>query len=79
MAIYICDYYAKKKGFIPIGARCLMMLSRYFRLIDHISVVRHNRTLKQGARRRAAVEDNNYMRGFNHLIIVKKEAGNLSP
>ncbi len=79
MAVYICDYYAKKMGFVPIGARCLMMLGQYFRLIDHVCVVRHNKSLKQGARRKTAVEENSFMRGFNHLIIVKKEAGRLRP
>ena len=73
MAVYICDYFSKKRGFVPIGAQCIQMLSHYFRLIDHICVVRHNRNLKQGSRKKAAIDGNFYLRGFNHLIVVKKE------
>ncbi len=73
LAVYICDYYAKKRGFVPIGARCAVLLADRYRLVDHVCVVRHNRTLKQGNRRRAAVEGNFFLRGFNHLLIAKKE------
>jgi len=74
LAVYICDYFARKRGFVPIGARCVELLSRRFRVVDHVCVVRHNRALKQGGRRRTAVDDNTFLRGFNHLMIVKKEA-----
>lgn len=72
MAVYICDYYNKKKGFVPIGLRCLELLSRRFVPIDHVCVVRHNKSLKLGNWHRAAEEDNFFLRGFNHLFIVKK-------
>ena len=72
MAVYICDVWTKK-GFVPIGARTVFQLSRRFRIVDHVAVVRHNRTLKMGQRRRAAVDDNFFLRGYNHLIIAKKE------
>ena len=72
MAVYLCDVWTKR-GFVPIGAHTVMQVSQRFRLVDHISVVRHNRTLKQGNRRKAAVEDNFFLRGFNHLIIGKKQ------
>ena len=73
MAVYICDYFSKKKGFVPIGAQCIQMLSHSFRLIDHICITRRNRQLKQGGQKKAAVEGNFFLRGFNHLILVKKE------
>lgn len=71
--MYICDYYSKKHGFVPIGLRCMELLSRRFKLIDHVCVVRHNKSLKLGNWHKAAAEDNFYLRGFNHLFIVKKE------
>ena len=71
MAVYICDVWTKQ-GFVPIGARTLHQLSKRFRIVDHIAVVRHNRTLKMGNRRRTAVEENFFLRGYNHLIIAKK-------
>jgi hypothetical protein len=36
-------------------------------------VVRHNRTLKMGNFHRTADEGNFYLRGFNHLFIMRKE------
>ncbi len=72
MAVYLCDVWDKSTGFQPIGARTIFLLSEYFQIIDHVSVVRHNRTLKQGNRRKSAVEGNFFLRGFNHLIIVKR-------
>lgn len=77
-AVFICDYHAKRKGFVPIGTHCMALLMQYFRPIDHICVVRHNRTLHDGRRRRAAVEDNVFMRGFNHLLVVKKHLSDAS-
>ena len=50
-----------------------LMLSERFKLIDHISVVRRNKQLKQGNRRAETLKSNSFMRGFNHLIIAKKE------
>jgi len=73
VGIYICDNFSKRNGFVPIGTRCLALLMQYFRPIDHVAVVRHNRNLTLGNRRRAAVDDNVFMRGFNHLLIAKKE------
>ncbi|MEZ4471267.1 MAG: DNA methyltransferase [bacterium] len=73
MGLYICDFYDKRRGFVPIGTRSLALLMQYFNPIDHIAVVRHNRTLKQSNRHRAAEEGGFYLRGFNHLFIVKKQ------
>ncbi|MEE2757654.1 MAG: DNA methyltransferase [Myxococcota bacterium] len=72
IAIYICDVWNKKDGFLPIGASTMMQLSQYFRLVDHVSVVRHNKNLKMNNHRKAAQDGNFFLRGFNHLIIGKK-------
>ena len=73
VGIYICDVWAKKRGFIPIGSVLLMMMAERFRVVDHVCVVRHNKQLKHGNRRSEAIRSNTFMRGFNHLIIAKKE------
>ncbi len=73
LGFYIADFHSKKQGFVPIGLRCLAIALKYFKPIDHISVVRHNRTLSMGQYRRAAVDENFFLRGFNHLLILKKE------
>jgi len=73
MALYVCDYFDKKKGFVPIGFRLHQMLSKHFTTIDIISVTRHNKTLTMGNYRKAADEGNFYLRGFNYLFIMKKE------
>lgn len=71
VAVYICDYYSKKHGFVPIGTRCMALMMQYFRPIEHVAVVRHNRNLQMGNHRRAAVEGNFFLRGFNHLLVGK--------
>lgn len=73
VAIYICDYFSKKRGFVPIGTRCMALMLQYFRPIDHVCVVRHNRNLGMCNRRKAAVDGNFFLRGFNHLLVGKKE------
>ena len=72
IGIYLCDVWNKKEGFLPIGAATVMQLSQYFRIVDHISVVRRNKSLKKGNHRKAAEDGNYFLRGFNHLIIGKK-------
>ena len=72
MALYICDYDSKKKGFVPIGHRCMSLLERRFRLHDHVCIMRRNKSLKLSNWHKVAAEDNFYLRGFNHLILVKK-------
>jgi adenine-specific DNA-methyltransferase len=71
-SLYVCDYYSKKKGFVPIGFLLYDLLWSYFLPVDIISIVRHNRTLKMGNYRRAAEEENFFLRGFNYLFIMKK-------
>jgi hypothetical protein len=73
MALYCCDSYRKKKPFAPIGFRLFALLEHYFRPVDIISVVRHNRTLKRRHFHTEAVRGNYFLRGFNYLFIMKKE------
>lgn len=72
IALYVCDYYHKKKGFVPVGFRLFELLSKYFSPVDIIAVVRHNKTLKMGNYRKAAEEGNFFLRGFNYLFIMRK-------
>lgn len=72
MALYVCDFFNKKKGFVPVGFRLFELLCRYFMPVDIVAVVRHNKTLKMGNYRKAAEEGNFFLRGFNYLFIMKK-------
>ncbi len=72
IGLYICDFYQRKKGFIPIGFRLFQLLCARFVPVDIIGVVRHNRTLSMGNYRKAAEEGNFFLRGFNYLFIMKK-------
>lgn len=75
LALYAQDTFKKKRGFVPIGMRLAVQLSRHFRMVDHVAVVRGNRKLEKPAFHKAAVEGNFFMRGFNHLLIFKNESG----
>lgn len=72
-AVYVSDTYKKKRGFVGIGARFFSMLSARFRPIDHVCVARGNRKLEKPNYSKAAVDGNFYLRGFQHLLIFKKE------
>jgi len=74
MALYVSDSFKKGKPFMPIGFELFAILRRSFKPIDIIAVVRHNRTLKRSHWHSAAVEGNYFLRGFNYLFIMKKEA-----
>jgi hypothetical protein len=71
--VYVSDSFDKKRGFAGIGARLFVLLEKRFRPIDHVAVVRGNRTLEKPGFHRASVEGNFFLRGFNHLLIFKKE------
>lgn len=73
MALYVCDSFKKKKPFAPIGFRLFSILETYFKPIDIISVVRHNKSLKRNHWHTEAVQGNYFLRGFNYLFIMKKE------
>jgi DNA modification methylase len=72
MALYISDSYVHGKAFLPIGFDVFALLRRHFEPADIIAVVRHNKTLEMGNYRRAAEEQNFFLRGFNYLFIMKK-------
>lgn len=73
LALYVSDTYKKKRGFVGIGARLFAQLERRFRAVDHVAVVRGNRKLEKPRFHKVAEEDNFFLRGFNHLLIFKKE------
>jgi len=73
LAVFCGDSFQKKRGFVPIGSRFQGMLAQRFRAVDHIAVVRGNRTLEKPAFHRAAAEGNFFLRGFHHLLLFKKE------
>lgn len=75
LALYVSDSYKKKRGFVGIGARFFAQLERRFRAVDHVAVVRGNRKLEKPRFHRVAEEENFFLRGFNHLLIFKKERG----
>ncbi|MBI2434395.1 MAG: DNA methylase [Candidatus Hydrogenedentes bacterium] len=74
MALYCSDSWQKKKPFAPIGFRLFSLLERYFQPVDIVTVVRHNRTLKRHHYHTEAEKGNYFLRGFNYLFIMKKEA-----
>lgn len=73
LAVFVGDSFQKKRGFVGIGARLFCMLEHRFRPIDHVSVVRGNRMLEKPRFHSAAADGNYFLRGFNHLLIFKKE------
>lgn len=73
LAVYVGDSFQKKRGFVGIGARLFVQLEKRFRPIDHITVVRGNRKLEKPRFHAAAREGNFYLRGYQHLLIFKKE------
>jgi DNA modification methylase len=75
MGLYVSDSFKKGRPFMAIGFELFGILRRYFKPIDIIAVVRHNRTLKRNHWHTAAVEGNYFLRGFNYLFIMKKEEG----
>lgn len=74
MALYVSDSYQKQLSFAPIGFRLFAILERCFAPVDIVAVVRHNRTLKRRHYHAEAVKGNYFLRGFNYLFIMKKEA-----
>ena len=72
LGLYVCDYFQKKRGFAPVGFAMFDHVAQQLEPIDTIAVVRHNRTLDMGNYRKAAEEQNFFLRGFNYLFIAKK-------
>jgi adenine-specific DNA-methyltransferase len=72
LGLYVCDFFNKKEGFAPLGFALFDGLAQLLEPIDIVAVVRHNRTLELGNYRKAAEEQNFFLRGFNYLFIAKK-------
>ena len=75
LAVFVSDTFKKKRGFVGIGAELYALLRERFRAVDHVVVVRGNRKLEKPRHHKVAVEQNFFLRGFNHLLIFKKESG----
>jgi DNA modification methylase len=76
MAVYVSDSWKKRKPggvFMPIGFEVFALLRERFKPVDIVCVVRHNAKLKRGNWHKAAEEENFFLRGFNYLLIGKKE------
>jgi DNA modification methylase len=82
LGLYVCDSWRRRRGgepgrgagiFVPIGFELFSILRRFFRPVDIVAVVRHNRKLERGNWHKAAAEGNFFLRGFNYLFIAKKE------
>jgi adenine-specific DNA-methyltransferase len=72
MGLYVCDYFEKKVGFAPVGFQLFMSIAQTLKVVDIVSVVRHNKSLELGNHRKAAEEGNFFLRGFNYLFIAQK-------
>lgn len=82
-ALYVSDSWRKRgRGdagmgtgiFMPIGFELFSLLRDRFVPVDIVCVVRHNQKLQRGNWHKSAEEGNFFLRGFNYLFIVKKEA-----
>lgn len=79
MGLYVSDSFRKKKGkpggvFMPIGFELFSIMRERFKPVDIICVTRQNVKLGRGNWHKAAEEGNFFLRGFNYLFIMKKEA-----
>jgi len=72
LALFVCDFYAKKRGFAPVGFALFDAVAQRMAPIDVVAVTRHNRTLEMGNYHKAAEEQNFFLRGFNYLFLASK-------
>lgn len=73
LGVYISDSYEHGKGFYPLGFEVFSRARKIgFEPVDIVSVIRHNKTLEMGNYRKAAEEQNFFLRGFNYLFILRK-------
>lgn len=77
-SLLISDSFVKGKGFYPIGFELFQRLRQLFIPLDIIAVVRHNRTLGMGNYRKAAAEENFFLRGFHYLFLLQKPGSKVS-
>lgn len=81
-AIFVSDSWRKRNPgdpgsgtglFMPIGFELFAIARRAFRPVDIICVTRKSQKLQRGSWHKAAEEGNFFLRGFNYLLIFKKE------
>ncbi len=72
LGLYCCDFFARRRGFAPVGLGLFAILADLFTPLDVVAVVRHNRDLERGNFHQAAERDNFFLRGFNYLFIGRK-------
>jgi len=73
ISIYCSDSRTNKGIFSAIGFEMYALLLQYFRPIDIVCVVRHNAKLGRRSYHKAAADGNFFLRGFNYLLIMKKQ------
>lgn len=78
LGLYVCDFYNKKHGFVPVGMQLCAIAQTALQLLDIVAVTRHNKSLLMGNYRKAAVEQNFYLRGFNYLFLFRKQMGGIA-
>ena len=71
-ALYVADYFEKKKGFSPVGFGLFQSIAECLEPIEIVAVTRHNKNLQMGNHHRAAEEGNFFLRGFNYLFLATK-------
>ena len=67
----IGDQWVKRK-FTPVGFKIYAMLDKYFEPVDLICVTRQNQSSNTGVWHYRAKKFNFFLRGFKHLIIMRK-------
>lgn len=72
LAVYVCDYFERRRGLAPVGFGLFSILTMWLEPIDIVAVVRHNKDLEKGNYRQAAERDNFFLRGFNYLLLARK-------
>jgi DNA modification methylase len=76
LSLYVSDSYVHGNPgrFHAIGFELFNRMRKVgFEPVDIIAVTRHNKTLEMGNYRKAAEEQNFFLRGFNYLFIAQKE------
>lgn len=78
LGLYVSDSWrrtqrAKRDVFMPIGFHLFAIMSDVLSPVDIIAVQRLNQKLDQGNHRKAAEEQNFFLRGFNYLFVMKKD------
>jgi len=72
----IGDQWVKRK-FTPVGFKIYEMLNKYFEPVDLICVTRQNQSSNTGVWHYRARKFNFFLRGFKHLIIMRKSEGKI--